>query len=168
MNNDGKVIITQAGNLMNEAFAAGLLKAKETAKNEPNRCVVCNKQTRSHKFGPIKMCHLCWEHLTPEQVTQLNDVVKEFKLEETAKGVRTLLKLLGSWKNSGVIYCKDHDHVLNETGDTCPQCDAEHQADSDAAGAQAEYEAACRDQAEFEDQQAADEAAYHNQGGPEQ
>jgi hypothetical protein len=165
--NDGKIIITQAGNLLNEALAAGLLSAKEKTRVTVGHCIACNKPTRSHKYGPLSMCHLCWEHLTPEQTAQLDVIVKEYKLEETHNAVKQLLLLMTSWKNCGVMYCKEHDHVLNETSGICPGCDTEHQADEDATGAQAEYEAACRERAEFEDQQAADEAYYHNRGGPE-
>lgn len=42
------------------------------------------------------------------------------------------------------------------------QQEAEQQAEQDWANAQAEYDAQCRDQAEYECQQARDEEYYHN------
>lgn len=171
MNQKGGLILAQAGNMLTEALEAGLLREQEKAKTTPSSCVSCNKPTRSHKFGPLTMCHLCYVKLTPYQLAELDTIVKQFKLEETAKGIRMLFTTMTSYKQLNVLYCDKHSHYMNETQDICPDCqieaETEAQAYQDAAAAQAEHEAACREQAEFEDQQAADEAYYHNQGGPD-
>ena len=165
-------ILAAAGAAMNETAQLIVRKTGAPAIAD-SRCIACGKPTRSHKLCSLVMCHTCYTRLTPSQLDILDNIIELSRLEKL-EGVairscrQKLLIALNQWKNSGVRYCIDHDHV----GARCPNCDAadaqgEAEAEQQAAAAQAEYEAAAREQAEYEAQQASDEAYYHNQGGPD-